>query len=194
MRTFGLLLSVLAAAACAHMPATPQVAQTDWDRTLDYARRNVTAGNYFAADKLLDEYVRVHPDTREAKEAAFWKAAYMVDPANPLGSLAGGISALDSYLTSTDSSGWYYDQALVLRRTAAAAEGVSAIASTAPASTAAGSTAPLEVIKDTVVVASKSRDEEIASLKDQLAKSKDDLAKANAELDRIKKRLANPSN
>jgi molecular chaperone GrpE (heat shock protein) len=55
-------------------------------------------------------------------------------------------------------------------------------------------TAPPEVVKDTVVVVSKSRDEEIASLKDQLAKSKDDLAKANAELDRIKKRLANPSN
>ena len=45
-----------------------------------------------------------------------------------------------------------------------------------------------------MVVVSKSRDEQIAMLKDQLAKSKEDLAKANAELDRIKKRLANPSN
>ena len=78
----------------------------------------------------------------------------------------------------------------MLRRIAAAAEGVSAKAS----QTSAGSTTPPEVVKDTVVVASKSRDEEIAALKDQLAKSKDDLAKANAELDRIKKRLANPSN
>jgi molecular chaperone GrpE (heat shock protein) len=49
-------------------------------------------------------------------------------------------------------------------------------------------------VKDTVVAVSKSRDEQIAMLKDQLAKSKEDLAKANAELDRIKKRLANPSN
>jgi molecular chaperone GrpE (heat shock protein) len=49
------------------------------------------------------------------------------------------------------------------------------------------------VTKDTVVVVSKSRDEEIASLKDQLAKSKDELAKVSAELDRIKKRLANPT-
>jgi hypothetical protein len=187
MRTFGLVLSALALAACAHMPIAAPAAQTTWGRTLENARRNVTAGNYFAADKLLDEFIRVHPDTREAKDAAFWKAAYMVDPANPLGSLAGGISALDGYLASTDSSGWYYDQALVLRRTAAAAEGVSAMASVS-------TTAPPEVVKDTVVVVSKSRDEEIASLKEQLAKSKDDLAKANAELDRIKKRLANPSN
>jgi molecular chaperone GrpE (heat shock protein) len=50
------------------------------------------------------------------------------------------------------------------------------------------------VVKDTAILANKSRDEQIALLKDQLAKSKDDLAKANAELDRIKKRLANPSN
>jgi hypothetical protein len=190
MRTFGLVLSAIALAACAHLPVAATATPTDWDHTLEKARRNVAAGNYFAADKLLDEYVRVHPDTREAKEAAFWKAAYMVDPANPLGSLPGGISALDGYLASTDSTGWYYAQALVLRRTAAAAEGVNAMASTS----SAGSTAPPDVVKDTVVVVSKSRDEEIASLKDQLAKSKDDLAKANAELDRIKKRLANPSN
>lgn len=190
MRTFGLVLSALALAACAHMPIAAPAAQTDWDRTVDKARRNVAAGNYFAADKLLDEFARVHPDTREAKEAAFWKAAYMVDPANPLGSLPGGISALDGYLASTDSTGWYYAQALVLRRTAAAAEGVSAMATQA----SVGSITPPEGVKDTVVVGGKSRDEEIASLKDQLAKSKDDLAKANAELDRIKKRLANPSN
>ena len=189
MRTFGLVLSALALAACAHMPNAAPASQNDWDHTLEKARRNVAAGHYFAADKLLDEYVRVHPDTREAKEAAFWKAVYLVDPANPSGSLPGGISALDGYLASTDSTGWYYAQALVLRRTAAAAEGLSAMASQA----SAGSTPP-EVVKDTVVVATKSRDEEIAALKDQLAKSKDDLAKANAELDRIKKRLANPSN
>jgi TolA-binding protein len=190
MRTFGLVLSALALAACAHMPIAAPAGQSDWDHTLEKARRNVAAGNYFAADKLLDEYVRVHPDTREAREAAFWKAAYMVDPANPSGSLSGGISALDGYLASTDSTGWYYAQALVLRRTAAAAEGVSVMASTASTASAT----PTEAVKDTVVVVSKSRDEEIASLKDQLAKSKDDLAKANAELDRIKKRLANPSN
>ena len=33
-------------------------------------------------DLPYDEFVRTHPDTREAREIAFWKAAYMVDPAN----------------------------------------------------------------------------------------------------------------
>jgi hypothetical protein len=172
------------------MPGAAPNVQSDWGRTLDNARRDVAAGNYFAADKVLDEYVRVHPDTREAKEAAFWKAAYMVDPANERGSLTAGISALDAYVAASDSTAWYRDQALVLRRTAAAAQGVGTTASPSVAIV----TPPADVVRDTVVVVTKSRDEEIASLKDQLAKSKDDLAKANAELDRIKKRLANPSN
>jgi hypothetical protein len=164
-------------------------AQSDFERTLYYARRDVDADNYWAADKLLDEFVRTHPDTREAREIAFWKAAYMVDPANDRGSLTGGIAALDAYLAA-DSSGWYKNEATVLRRTAAVAQGVSGI----PASAASTASAPSLSGTDTVVVVSRTRDEEIAALKDQLAKTKEELAKVSAELDRIKKRLANPSN
>jgi len=115
------------------------------------------------------------------------EAAYLVDPANPNGSLTAGIAALDGYLASTDSTGRYRNEALVLRRTAVTAQAVNAIAASTVATVASTGT------KDTVVVA-KSRDEEIAALKDQLAKSKDELAKVSAELDRIKKRLANPNN
>ena len=189
MRTFGIMLSALALGACAQLPLAKPNVQSDWDRTLYYARRDVEAGNYFAADRLLDEYVRVHPDSREAKEIAFWKAAYTLDPANERGSLTGGIAALDQYLASGDSTAWYRDEALVLRRTAAAAQGVTVGAGTPSVAASMSATG-----KDTVVVVTKTKDEEIASLKDQLAKSKDELAKMSAELDRIKKRLANPSN
>ena len=99
-----------------------------------------------------------------------------------------GIAALDAYL-SADSAGVYREQAIVLRRTAAVAQGIASAPKAAVLDTLA-----TPAVKDTVVVVSKSRDEQIAMLKDQLAKSKEDLAKANAELDRIKKRLANPSN
>lgn len=186
MRSFGIMVVALILAACADLPLAQPGIQTDWDRTLYNARRDVDAGNYFAADKLLDEFVRVHPDSRQAREIAFWKAAYLVDPANERGSLAAGIAALDNYLASTDSTGWYRNEALLLRRTAAAAEGVSALATAAAGSPGGG--------KDTVVVVSRSRDEEIAALKDQLAKNKEELTKVSAELDRIKKRLANPNN
>jgi hypothetical protein len=189
MRAIRVTMFALALGACADLPMQSPKTMSDWDRTLYYARQDVDAGNYFAADRLLDEFVRVHPDTRESREIAFWKAAYMVDPANNRGSLSGGIAALDAYL-ATDSTGWYRNEATVLRRTAA----VALAANSGPSPTAPVATGQAAASTDTVVVAGKSRDEEIASLKDQLAKSKDDLAKVSAELDRIKKRLANPSN
>lgn len=190
MKALRIMISLLALGACAHAPIQDPKMMSDWDRTLYYAREDVEAGNYFAADRLLDEFVRIHPDTRESREIAFWKAAYMVDPANNLGSLAGGIAALDSYLAA-DSSGWYRNEATILRRTAAVALATNP---GNPANAVAAAVTPQAVGKDTVVVVPKSRDEEVASLKDQLAKSKDELAKVSAELDRIKKRLANPSN
>jgi hypothetical protein len=187
--TKALKLGITAAllGGCAHFQALDPRVKSDWDRALYYARANVDTGNYFAAGRILDEFVRTHPGTREARETEFWKAAYMVDPANAQGSLQGGIAALDAYLAA-DSTGWYRNEAIVLRRTAAAAQGVTS------QGVAVVTDTTKQIVRDTVVVGSKSRDEQIAALKDQLARSKDELAKVSAELERIKKRLANPSN
>jgi hypothetical protein len=136
---------------------------------------------------VLDEFVRTHPNTRESREIAFWKAMFLLDPANQRGSLAGGIAALDTYLA--DSTGQYRSEAMVLRRTAVVAQ----TAAARPAARTDTVVASAPATKDTVVVVNRSRDEEISSLRDQLAKSKDELAKVTAELDRIKKRLANPT-
>lgn len=189
MRTFRIMFCALVIAGCATIPLADPNVKSDWNRALENARRDVDAGNYFAAQKLLDEFVRIHPNGPEAKEISFWKAVYTLDPANQQGSLTGGIAGLDQYLALTDTAGRYRNEALVLKRTAAAAAGVAVVTGSASGAPAPGTGAP-----DTVVVTAKSRDEEIASLKDQLAKSKDELAKVSAELDRIKKRLANPSN
>lgn len=181
-----IVIASMALGGCAQLPIAVAPAPSDYERTLQHARQVVDAGNYWAADRLLEEFARTHPDTREAREIAFWKAAYLVDPANDRGSLASGIAALDSYLS--DSTGWYRNEARVLRRTAAAAQTPSVNVTRAGAPTSPAGTT------DTVVVVSRSREEEISSLKEQLAKSKEELAKVSAELERIKKRLANPSN
>ena len=179
------------AVACAELPRMePSLLERDWNRARTESRRNAEAGNYHAADRLLAEFARVHPDTREARETVFWRGAYLVDPANTLGSLEGGISALDGYLTS-EPQGWYRNEAEILLRTAVAARGLAAGASRGWA-------------PDTVVIVThapdsaparprRSRDEEIAELRTQLARSRTELAQAQAELERIKKRLANPS-
>jgi hypothetical protein len=187
MRGFHIALTSVVLLACTQLPLVTPPQQSDYERTLYRARKNVDAGNYWAAERLLEEFVRTHPEAREAKEIAFWKAAYMVDPANDRGSLADGIAALDGYVA--DSAAWYRNEAIVLRRTAAVAHGVSA--NRAAASEATPATAGTT---DTVVVVKRTRDEEIVALKEQLAKSREELAKVSAELERIKKRLANPSN
>ena len=191
MKIFLAALAACVATACAELPRVESSPfKSDWERTRAETRRNVEAGNYHAADRLLAEFARVHPNTREARETAFWRAAYLVDPANSLGSLERGIAALDGYLVN-EPEGWYRNEASILRRTGVAARGL-----------AAGATRNWP--RDTVVVVMQttdstppaprlSRDEEIADLRTQLAKSKTELAQANAELERIKKRLANPS-
>src|SRR5881392_2162614 len=143
---------------CAHLETINPNLRTDWNSTLAYARLDVDSGNYFAADKLLDEFVRTHPDTRESREISFWKAAYLVDPANQQGSLTTGIAGLDGYL-SANPDGWYRNEAIVLRRTAAVAQAIADTPNPVGTTTADSSTA--SVVKDTVVVVSKSRDEQI---------------------------------
>ncbi len=187
MRGLHIVLATLLLSACAQLQTVKSPGQPDFERTLYYARQNVGAGNYWAADRLLEEFVRTHPDTREAKEINFWKAAYLVDPANDRGSLAGGIAALDAYLAA-DTTGWYRNEATLLRRTAMVAHGVSSNTTVAAAPPSAAGTT------DTVAVVNRSRDEEIVALREQLARTREELAKVSAELDRIKKRLANPSN
>lgn len=95
----------------------------------------------------------------------------MVDPSNKNASVAEGLRAIDIYI-STPGNKWYRPQAQVIKR----------IASTMQSMRTAQSATKI-VGRDTVFV---TREDEITALKDQ-------LAKANAELDRIKKRLANPS-
>jgi len=191
MKTFPSVLIVLLFTACAELQTVqynpiPQ----DWARTRSETRRNIEVGNYHAADRLLAEFARVHPNTREARESAFWRAAYMVDPANSLGSLDGGVAALDAYLAN-EPEGWYRNEAAILRRTALAAKGLVAGASSAWVPVA--DTIVVRVTDSTAQPARRTRDEEIAELRSQLARSRAELADANAELDRIKKRLANPS-
>lgn len=135
------------------------------------ADRRVEAGDYAGADRILADYALKNKGTENGMEIAFFRALFMVDPNNKNASMAEGVRALEIYL-NTSSVKRYRAEALVLKRTA---QSVLALRATAaqPARSAKS---------DTVFV---SREAEIAELKDQ-------LAKANAELDRIKKRLANP--
>ena len=168
----GVLLGIaLLIGGCARPPASPPVSPAmEFGNAIEAARQRVDSGDYPAADRILAEYALKHPGTAEAREIPFWRAMYIVDPQNRTASIAQGIRALDLYLAS-DGTIWYRPQAEVLRRTALVIQSIRQ------------AQAPRQVNgRDTVFI---TREEEIAALRDQ-------LAKANAELERIKKRLANP--
>jgi hypothetical protein len=167
-------LAVIAVSACSSKPTptqAPAPAQA-YANVLKVAEERVREGDHAGADRILADFAVKAKGTEEATEISFWRALYMVDPGNRRTSIPEGIRALDIYL-STPGTRWYRAQAEVLRRTA---QSVQALRTAAQAQ-------PRIVGRDTVFV---SREEEIAALKDQ-------LARANAELDRIRKRLANPS-
>ena len=166
-------LAVLVLAACfgskGPKPPTPAIAYAE---VLKIAEERVDSGDHAGADRILADFAMKAKGTEEATEIAFWRALYMVDPANKRTSIPEGIRALDIYL-ATPGTRWYRPQAEVLRRTA---QSVQALRNAAQAQ-------PRVVGRDTVFV---SREEEIASLRDQ-------LARANAELERIRRRLSNPT-
>lgn len=174
------ILLAFALGGCAHFQhsGAPTVRE-QWDATLAAARLAADSGKYDAADQTLADFIAAHNGSHEATEAIFWRGVYKVDPDNKNGSLSAGISSLDVYLAS-DSAIWHTSVAKVLRRTAALAQSLK-LAASSPQQTATPVASTPTVDKD----AMKSRDEEIASLREQLGKAK-------AELERIKKRLANP--
>lgn len=176
MKILCIAVALIITSACSRLPKPESTARRDWNTTLVEARRFVDGGDYESADRLLTQYSVRNSGSREGSEILFWRSLYRLDPVNKGGSLASGISGLDHYLAA-DSSAWYRHEAVVLRRTAMVAQNHRASKGTTAA-----------VAKDD----SRSREDEIAALRDQLATRTTELEKANAELERIKRRLANP--
>lgn len=167
-----LIAIAIVIAGCSHQSSPKAPLRVDaFSTALAAAQRRVEAGDYSGADRILADFSLKAKGTEDAVEVAFFRALYMVDPNNRNASMAEGVRALDIYLNTSDVKR-YRIEALVLRRTAQA---VIALRSAQQPTRIVG--------RDTVFV---NREDEIAALKDQ-------LAKANAELERIKKRLANPS-
>jgi hypothetical protein len=158
---------------CSHKPvaAKAPTPAMSFDNAVQNASKRVETGDYTGADRVLSEFALSHKGTPEANEIAFWRALYMVDPSNKNASIAEGIRAMDIYLANPNSK-MYRAQGQAIKRVAVLTQSLRA------------QQAQTKVVgRDTVFV---TREDEITALKDQ-------LAKANAELDRIKKRLANPS-
>ena len=181
LRAAATALAGLALAACVSRPPflrpAPQRAWADtWVRT----RQAADSGRWADADSLLAAFVRSYPRAPEAAEATWWRALYLLDPANPHGAPRESARLLEHYL-ATGGDLRHASEATTLHRTALALDSVGSAAQAA----AAAATAAAESTKAVTAAREKQSAEE-------LQKAKDELARTQAELDRIKKRLAKP--
>ena len=144
--------------------------RTEWTPLLLQAAQEASAGRYVGADKILADFAVRYPASAEATEAMYWRALYKIDPVNQSGGPHDAGMLLDGYLASGATS--HRTEVQTLRRVATALE-------------ARATTSAVPKVVEVAKPDDKARDEEITRLRDE-------LAKATSELDRIKRRLAQP--
>ncbi len=178
LRSGLLALACAALAACAsgqpRIADPAETARAEWSSAFAVAVQESNAGRHAVADQALADYAARFPASSDAAEASFWRALYKLDPANATGTPRDAAVLLDSYLATPAVA--RRSEALTLRRLSAALE----------SRTTTG--VPMSAViprPDLPKPDERTKDEEIVRLKEE-------LARAHAELERIRRRLAQP--
>ena len=170
-----LLVVVVTAGACSsgqQRLADPAPVRSEGIAMILQASQEAGAGRYGVADKLLADYSARYSGSADAANAMYWRALYKLDPANQSAAPRDALVLLDGYLSTSAAD--HRTEAQTLRRVAAALE-----------AHAAAATAAAQPKVEPPKVEDKAKDEELQRMRDE-------LAKAHAELERIKRRLAQP--
>ena len=167
----GMLIVSACSPARSHVVEPAPAPHSEWNAWLLQASQEAAGGNFSVADRLLTDYSTRYPATPEAAESMYWRALFKLDPSNPAGAPKDALVLLDGYLASGTTV--HRAEAQTLRRVAISIDAARSVAASTPPKT--------EVVK----VDDRAQTEELARLRDE-------LARANAELERIKRRLAQP--
>jgi hypothetical protein len=180
-------VAALVSGGCAGFvhPNPPPPADNEWPRTLAAAQDQAGRAEFEAADSLLGRFAREHAGSHGALEAEFWQGVFRLDPSNRTGSMSSGLAALDAYLADPRPHD-HASEALTLRRVAAQLDAANRLAASATIA-AHEATAPNRSTAE-----SRPDQRSADASADEIKRLKEELAKANAELERIKRRLAQP--
>jgi hypothetical protein len=189
------VLTVLAATACSRPLFLQPRPVREWPVTLQTVKEAARAGQYAQADSVLARFESRYSTSYEGREAAYWRALLLADPANPRSSPAEAVEAINRYFAG-GSTAEAYDEATVLRRIlqrvdsltreVAQAQRLIAEAQEAtaePRPAAAPTPAPAEGRETRPA-------RENRNLVEQVRRLRDELSKANQELERVRKRLS----
>ena len=140
------------------------------------------AGSLAACSQPLRIFRRPAPEA--GSDSSYWRAVAHLDAANRQGSLDSAIAYLDAYLGNLEAP--RRREALVLRQLARDAKQLARVELALQQARSDSAQAPARANSD---AEPRRRDDE--ALK-EIQRLKEELAKANEELERIRKRLANP--
>jgi hypothetical protein len=198
VRLLGPCVLVLAA-SCSQLRAAnstpPQPLQWQLAEALEQAEREALARRFDVADRLLSDFAAQHRGTHEAAEAGFWRAVLKLDAANPAASPREAAGLLDDYLGGP-ATAQHRGSATALRRAAGALDArnaalVSNLAT--PDSPSSSANAPAATPRPEARAESRAGERRDERRDEEIQRLREELAKANAELERIRKRLAQPA-
>lgn len=180
------LAMLLTATACVSV-RTPSfmrpAPQREWKTTVERAQSLAAAGRAAEADSILANYAASYPNTPGARESLYWRS--LIQLQSGLVSENGPAMMLGQYINERDAE--HAIEAATLRRVATRVDSLARAANTL--------TSKVQISNGEVVSAKSDTKAVIADNKDQdaeIKRLKGELAAAKEELERIKKRLAEP--
>lgn len=176
-----LLVCAVVAMACVHPQLDEQTNQSRWRETLTAANVAAHQRRYEKADSLLSRFMSERWGTWQAREAAYWRAVYLLDPVNPDASAREALPLLELYLA---------DSTVVTHTQAARALWALATRQDSLRLALLEASAPPDTVVQTQPVQSPTPREE--ELEREVARLKEQLDATTAELERIKRRLTTP--
>lgn len=196
MRHFSILaFTLLSTVAC--NGARPLFLQPrpmrEWPATLQAAKEAARQGRYAEADSTLARFATRNAGSYEAREAAYWRALFLVDPANGQASSADAVRAINDYFAG-GSTADAYDEASVLRRVVLYTDSLTRSLAQARQLIAEAQEAAADPSPPAAAAPTPQPDRREArvnrNLVEEVRRLRDELSKANQELERVRKRLS----
>jgi hypothetical protein len=156
----------------------------DWKQTLKDAQLLAVEGQPTRADSLLAQFAATYPNAPQATEATYWRALLDLNASPTTLRVATAVPLLQSYVAAGPSTPHFMEATALLQTTAR----LDTLSRTYLSKGEVASEAKTESKSGPDIKPSdaKAQDDEIRRLRDERAKSRD-------ELERIKKRLAEPT-
>jgi hypothetical protein len=181
-----IMMALLSGVGCGSL-STPRfmmpTPQREWESTLQTAQELAASGRVIEADSVLNRFAVDFPGTPGARESLYWRS--LVQLQSGFANVNGPSLMLAQYLGERDAD--HPIEAAALHRVALRVDSLSR--------TATALTSKVQVSSGEVVAAKSDTKAVVADNKDQdaeIKRLKGELASAREELERIKKKLAEP--